>query len=261
MSATARWHSVTLTIRAALRTSSRAELISARDLAMSETTVPTSSNQQHSTMMFSMLALTVLVKLLPESHPRRVRHTQDHRVKRHLGNANRPHAVMNAARTARSINYSLQPSRAKNVPKTALNDLEPATPAEYEVRERHAHVVVDDLVVALGCVVVPKNRHRAHEAHARRVRWHDYNTLALVRVRVVRCALAHHDVHLTAWVTCTADPPASTFRCLTAAAGQRGYHLCPLITMSFPSWRIDVWIFVASDEATVIMCSMEFPPS
>ena len=37
---------------------------------------------------------------------------------------------------------------------------------------------------------------------------------------------------------------------LRAVGAQSTYHLCPFITISPPSWRMVVRMFVASDEAT-----------
>ena len=73
--------------------------------------------------------------------------------------------------------------------KTALDDLEAATPAEDEVALRHAHVLVDDLHVALGRVVVAEDVHRADDLHPGRVGGHDDDRLLAMAVRVVGVAV------------------------------------------------------------------------
>ena len=68
---------------------------------------------------------------------------------------------------------------------TALDDLEAATPAEDKVALRHAHVLVDDLHVALGRVVVAEDVHRADDLDPGRVSGHDDDRLLAMAVRVV----------------------------------------------------------------------------
>ena len=74
----------------------------------------------------------------------RARDPRAHRFQRALGDADQPHAVMNAARA--------QPS---------LRDLEAASLAEQHVRRRHAHVFERDLGVPVRRIVVAEDRQHA----------------------------------------------------------------------------------------------------
>ena len=71
-------------------------------------------------------------------------HAPAHRLERALGQADQPHAVVNAPR-----------------PEPALRDLEAAALAEQHVRRRHAHVLERDLRMAVRRVVVAEDRQHA----------------------------------------------------------------------------------------------------
>jgi len=90
---------------------------------------------------------------------------------------------------------------------TALDDLEALAPAHEQVLERHAHILIDDLHVALGRIVVAKHLHRAHDLDAGRVGGDDDHALLRVAIRVVGVVLAHEQVHGAARVARARDPP------------------------------------------------------
>ena len=103
----------------------------------------------------------------------------DHDPERPLGDADRAHAVVDAARA-----------------EAGLGDGEAAALLAEQVVGRHAHVLVVDLGVAAG-VVVAEHVRRAPDADAGRVLRHGDHRLLQVPRRV-RVGLAHHDEHLAA---------------------------------------------------------------
>ena len=112
-----------------------------------------------------------------------------HLLQRHLGRAERPHAVVDAARA--------QPP---------LRDLEAAALAQQQVVGRHAHVAQDDFGVAVGRVVIAEHRQHPHHLDARRIQRHQDLRLLLV-ARRVWVALAHDDGDLAARVAHARRPP------------------------------------------------------
>ena len=84
---------------------------------------------------------------------------------RPLGDADQPHAVVDAAG-----------------PEPALRDLEAAALAEQHVGNRHAHVLELDFGVAVRRIVIAEHRERAQHLHARRIHRHDDHALALIRL-------------------------------------------------------------------------------
>ena len=86
-------------------------------------------------------------------------------------------------------------------------DLEAFPPSEYQVTQRHAHVVVHDLAMPLRRVVVAHDLHGPDDLHAGRVRRHEDDALLVVAVRVIWVALPENEVYGTARIPCTADPP------------------------------------------------------
>lgn len=186
-----------------------------------------------------------------------------------LSSTDRPHAVVNTTRAADAISFRsstvsepLYPRRPWMIyhdtisivsmrgTALGLTHLEAFAPSQNEIAQRHTDIVVDNLAVALGSIVVPENLHGTNDLHTRRVRRHNDHTLLVVLVRVVRVALAEHEVYRTPWVTGTADPPARRVEQRSDSQRGRLYHLCPLITISLPSWRIEVRMFVASEDET-----------
>src|SRR5688500_10356256 len=97
-----------------------------------------------------------------------------HLFERVLGNADRTHAVMNAAWT-----------------ESSLCDLETASFAEQYIADRHAHVVQRDFCMTVWCVVVAEHMQRALDGHTLRVCRHENHRLLLM-LRGVGVRLAHH---------------------------------------------------------------------
>lgn len=89
---------------------------------------------------------------------------------------------------------------------TALNNLEPATDATDDVRERDTHVRVGDFEVALRSIIVAEDPHGATKLDTRRVGGHDDDGLLLVPRRG-RVRLAHDEMNRVARVSGTRDPP------------------------------------------------------
>ena len=77
-----------------------------------------------------------------------------HQFERAFGDADRAHAVMDAAR-----------------PEAALRDLEAAAFAEQHVLDRHLHILEQDLAVAVRRVVIAEHRQHALDLHAGRIAW------------------------------------------------------------------------------------------
>lgn len=90
---------------------------------------------------------------------------------------------------------------------TALDDLEPASFTQDDVRDGHADIVEADVAVAVGGVVVAI--HRKHPVHGDSggVGGDEDNGLPLVLVWVVGVCLAHYDVELAAGVAGAGGPP------------------------------------------------------
>ena len=62
--------------------------------------------------------------------------------------------------------------------------------------------------------------------------------------------MAAHLLPITRWTAQRGSPAPEIHPAASARPrGVANEHLWPLITMSLPSLRIDVWMFVASDEA------------
>ena len=113
----------------------------------------------------------------------------DHGFQRALGQADKAHAVVDAARA-----------------KTRLRDFKAAAGRAQAVGHRHAHVVEGQFDVAVRRVVVAEHRQRPDDAHARRVHRHQHHRLALVR-RGVGLGDAHDDEDGAARVGGAGGPP------------------------------------------------------
>ena len=98
---------------------------------------------------------------------------------------------------------------SKVLPTFSHTYLEALAPAQNQVAQRYANVVVDDLAMSLRCIVVSEYLHRADDFHAWRVGRYDDDALLAVAVRVIRIALAKDEVHCAARVASTGDPPMS----------------------------------------------------
>ncbi len=110
-------------------------------------------------------------------------------LERPLGNADEPHAMVNAAG-----------------PEPALRDFEAASLPQQDVRDRHPHVLEDHLGVAVRRVVVAKYAQCAHDIDARRSERHQHHRLAFVWLRL-RIGQPHDDCNLAAPVHCARRPP------------------------------------------------------
>lgn len=144
------------------------------------------------------------------------------------------------------------------VPKTPLNDFEALPPAIHKVSHGHTDVLVDNFAVTLRRIIVAKNTHSTNDLNARCVGRDNDDALLSVPVRVLRIALAEDEVKSAARVTSTTDVPVWNFspRFFIIPLESGTYHLWPLITISLPSWRIVVRMFVASEEATARACQL-----
>lgn len=89
-----------LTCNAALNTRRRELLISARERAISDTTVPVKCGRiLGPPLKMIMNGRTVLVQVFAKRHAIRVCHSLNHEIKRTLCNANRAHAMVNTPGT------------------------------------------------------------------------------------------------------------------------------------------------------------------
>ena len=111
------------------------------------------------------------------------------RFERALGNADLAHAMVDAAGA-----------------EAALRDLEAAPLAEQHVGGRHAHVLEQDLGVAVRRVVVAEHGQRPHDRDAGRVHRHEDHRLLAV-ARPVRVGPAHQDRDRAARVHGAGGPP------------------------------------------------------
>ena len=193
---------------------------------------------------------SVLMKLLPKGLASRIRNALNHEIESQLRDTNGPHAMMNATRPEQRMRIIKRMLNASDIPESPLDDLEASAPAQHEVAQGHSNVVVNDFKVALWGVVVSVDSHWANEFHSGGVSWDDDDALLLVRVGVCWVRLAHNDVYLRPRITCATNPPAETLVRSRSRTGDGSYHLWPLMTISFPSLRIEVLILVASDEGT-----------
>src|SRR5262249_21496383 len=112
-----------------------------------------------------------------------------HGFQRALGHADTTHTVMDASRT-----------------KTSLRDFKSAAFSQQHVGGRHANVGVTNFRMAMGRVVVAKDRQQALNFNARRVRGHEDHRL-LGMPRRGRIGLTHEDRDLAAWIAGARGPP------------------------------------------------------
>ena len=94
-----------LTCIAALSTSKREDSISARDLAISATTVPKYDlHQSYRIVLYSFESfLTMLIQKLAKGFAGWVCDTLDHEIKSHLSGPDRSHAMVDTARSTKKI--------------------------------------------------------------------------------------------------------------------------------------------------------------
>ena len=112
-----------------------------------------------------------------------------HFFQRHFGGAKRAHAMMDPAG-----------------PEAALCDLEAAALAEQEVAGRHAHVLKQNIGVAVRRIVKSEHRQHAQYLHAGRIERNE-NLRLLLMPSAVRVGLAHDNGDLAARVTDAGRPP------------------------------------------------------
>ena len=72
--------------------------------------------------------------------------------------------------------------RHYRIPKTTLNNLKALAPAQDQVAQGYADVVVDNFAVTLWSIVVTEHAHGADDLYARRVGRNDDDTLLAVLV-------------------------------------------------------------------------------
>jgi hypothetical protein len=151
----------------------------------------------------------MLVELLAKRLARRISDTKNHQIQCHLRSTDGAHAVMNASRSVVyvSVYYNIQTRMYS--PKSALNNFESTTPAEHEVGQRYADVVVDYFTVSFRRIVITKDFHWPNDLHSRCIRRNNDHALLLVLVLVVGVTLAHNQVYLAARVARSTDPPAN----------------------------------------------------
>ena len=101
-------------------------------------------------------------------------------LERTLGRPDRPHAVMDAARS-----------------EPPLRDLESAPFAKQDVRDRDPDILKQRLGVAVRRIVLAEDRERPRHLHPGRLARNEHHGL-LVVARPVRCGLAHEDQEPTA---------------------------------------------------------------
>src|SRR5215475_3183567 len=112
-----------------------------------------------------------------------------HGLQRTLGNADQPHAMMDAARA-----------------EPPLRNLEAAALAEKDVGHRHPHIVEYNFSVAMRGIVISENAERALDLHARRIERYQHHGLAAVALGL-GIRHAHHDCDFTPAIHCTRGPP------------------------------------------------------
>src|ERR1700719_3840072 len=112
-----------------------------------------------------------------------------HGLQRALGDADQPHAMMDAAGSESPLRY-----------------FEAAAFAEQYIRERHTHILEHDFSVAVRRVVIAEDAERALDLPARRVERHQHHGLAAVGLGL-GVGHAHHDRDLAAAVHGTRGPP------------------------------------------------------
>ena len=89
-------------------------------------------------------------------------------------------------------------------PKAHLGDFEPASFPPEDIAFRHADVGKADVHMAVWCVVVAKDVHRAEDFDAGRVHWHKDLALLAEGFGLGRC-FDHHDHDLAARIACAGD--------------------------------------------------------
>lgn len=85
--------------------------------------------------------------------------------------------------------------------------LKTSAPAEDEISQGNADILVDDLTMSLRRIIVPEDSHGADDGDTGGVGGNKDNALLVVRAFVARVAFAHDDVQPGARVTRAADPP------------------------------------------------------
>src|SRR5258708_7369041 len=88
-----------------------------------------------------------------------------HFLQRALGDADQPHAMMDAARA-----------------EPALSNLEATAFAQQDVRRRHPHILEHDLGVAVRRIVIAEDAERALDLDPWRIERHQHHGLAAVRL-------------------------------------------------------------------------------
>mmetsp|Transcript_1306 Transcript_1306/g.2603 ORF Transcript_1306/g.2603 Transcript_1306/m.2603 type:complete len:280 (-) Transcript_1306:1813-2652(-) len=110
-------------------------------------------------------------------------------------------------------------------PETALGNLEPAPFAKQHVAGRHAHIVEDELGMAVGRIVRAENLHRTDHFHARRVHWHKDHALLLVLLGL-EVTFPHDDQYLATRIGGAGGPPlAPVDHVVVSVAQDRGLHV------------------------------------
>lgn len=160
-----------------------------------------------------------------------------HCVQCHLSSTDRPHAVMYPPRAEAPLDDLLRVSRRSRERWPSHSDLESSAPAKNQVSQRHADIVVDDLRVALRCVIEPHDHHLTNNFDAGSISWDDHDALLFVRVGVIRVTLPQNKVDFCPRVPCATDVPGKWKGCVTWPNCQRRKeksrtnHLCPLMTI------------------------------
>src|ERR1700761_9767672 len=111
-----------------------------------------------------------------------------------------------------------------------------------------SYVLINDLTVPLRSVVVAKDFHGSYNFNSRRIGGHDNNALLIISLSIGGITFTKYKVKFGPGITRPTNPPDKTVNEKTLRCTLNADHLCPLMTISLPSLRIDVLMFVASEE-------------
>lgn len=126
---------------------------------------------------------------------------------------------------------------------TSLHDFKPPSFTQHYILSWDAHVLENEMRMAVRCIIVPIHREHALYFDPRRVSWDNDNRLLFVFVWVVWIRFAEHDVDFAAWIACTAYPPflytlTSALLLFIFMVKSSGVFTSPLSTYSPPSLLI-----------------------
>jgi hypothetical protein len=89
----------------------------------------------------------------------------------------------------------------------ALNDFEASALTKHKIGGGDSDILKRNVAMPMGSVIISIDLKHPVDGDTLGIGGDQDDRLLFVRVLVVRVGLAHHDVNLTPWVSCTTRPP------------------------------------------------------